>query len=119
MAEKKIVNLNKKRAAVIAKKVFRWLRIPLVVLVVAAAGNQAEHHHKGQDQGQCLLHHLCFLLKIFIVYRLIVSVFTTVFEAMAQAIILGIKVAMPGKMIIKTRIRISTAIYGITPLKIC
>lgn len=37
MAEKKIVNLNKKRAAVIAKKVFRWLRIPLIVLVVAAA----------------------------------------------------------------------------------
>lgn len=37
MAEKKIINLSKKRNAVTAKKVFKWLRIPLVVLVVAAA----------------------------------------------------------------------------------
>ncbi len=37
MAEKKIINLNKKRNAITAKKIFRWLRIPLVVLVVAAA----------------------------------------------------------------------------------
>ncbi len=35
--EKKIINLNKKRNAITAKKVFRWLRIPLVILVVAAA----------------------------------------------------------------------------------
>ncbi len=37
MAEKKIINLGKKRIAITAKKVFRWLRIPLVILVVAAA----------------------------------------------------------------------------------
>ena len=37
MAEKKIINLNRKRAAIIAKKVLRYARIPLVVLVVAAA----------------------------------------------------------------------------------
>ena len=37
MAEKKIINLSKKRNSVTAKKVFKWLRIPLVVLVVAAA----------------------------------------------------------------------------------
>lgn len=37
MAEKKIINLKKKRNANIAKKIFRWIRIPLVILVVAAA----------------------------------------------------------------------------------
>ncbi len=37
MAEKKIINLNKKRNVITAKKIFRWLRIPMVVLVVAAA----------------------------------------------------------------------------------
>ena len=37
MAEKKIINLKKKRNEITAKKVFRWLRIPLVILVVAAA----------------------------------------------------------------------------------
>ena len=37
MAEKKIISLNKKRNAITAKKVLRWLRIPLVILVVAAA----------------------------------------------------------------------------------
>ena len=37
MAEKKIINLNKKRTEITLKKVFKWLRIPLVILVVAAA----------------------------------------------------------------------------------
>ncbi len=37
MAEKKIINLKKKRNAITAKKVFKWLRIPLIVLVVAVA----------------------------------------------------------------------------------
>lgn len=37
MAEKKIINLSKKRNAITARKIFKWLRIPLVILVVAAA----------------------------------------------------------------------------------
>ncbi|MBQ8764107.1 MAG: hypothetical protein IJZ07_08385 [Clostridia bacterium] len=37
MAEKKIIDLKKKRNAITAKKIFKWLRIPLVILVVAAA----------------------------------------------------------------------------------
>ncbi len=37
MADKKIINLKKKRNALTAKKIFRWLRIPLVIIVVAAA----------------------------------------------------------------------------------
>ncbi len=35
--EKKIINLNKIRNVITFKKVFRWLKIPLVILVVAAA----------------------------------------------------------------------------------
>ncbi len=37
MAEKKIINLNKKRNAITVKKILKILRIPIVVLVVAAA----------------------------------------------------------------------------------
>ena len=35
--DKKIINLNKIRNVITFKKVFRWLKIPLVILVVAAA----------------------------------------------------------------------------------
>ncbi len=37
MAEKKIIDLKKKRNAITVKKIIRWIRIPLVILVVAAA----------------------------------------------------------------------------------
>lgn len=37
MANKKIINLQKKRTALTAKKIFKFLKIPIVVLAVAAA----------------------------------------------------------------------------------
>ncbi len=37
MAEKKIINLNKERSVKRFKKLFKWIRIPLIVLIVAAA----------------------------------------------------------------------------------